>query len=87
MADIWTGKHIGEVKTEADFNRLDSLLTVTFPALDRLSLVIEQNASLLNEDDMARLQEIAVSIGEKVDSAARIAGIDPSSVNPSHPTE
>lgn len=87
QADVWTGKHIGEVKTETDFNRLDSLLTVTFPALDQLSFVIEQNASLLNEADMERLQQIAVSIGEKVDSAARVAGIDPSSVNPSHSTE
>lgn len=86
-ADAWTGKHIGEVKTEADFNRLDSLLTVTFPALDRLSLVIEQNASLLNESDMEQLQQIALSIGEKVDSAARVAGIDPSSVIPSSPSE
>lgn len=83
-ANVWTGKHISEVKSEADFNRLDSLLTVTFPALDRLSLVIEQNASMLNEADMERLQQIAVSIGEKVDSAARVAGIDPTSVNPSY---
>lgn len=53
-----------------------------FPFIEVYSSILESCAPDISEQQMEILQATAISMGNRLDSAARVAGIDPSEVTP-----
>lgn len=75
-ADRWTGEQLTGVRTREQFDTVESRYLQRFPYIDIFSMVLEQYASQISEEQMDKLQAIALSLGDKVDRAAKAAGID-----------
>ncbi len=86
-ADKWTGENVGSVHSPADLDSLEARYLRQFPYLEIYSMILENYADVITPEQLDRLQATAESLGEKVDKAARAAGIDPSEVNPLHNAE
>lgn len=81
-ADAWTGLHIASVHGKDDFDRMDSMYIELFPFMDIFSLILEDNAHIITDRQMKELELTAMSMGSKIDSAARAAHIDPNEFTP-----
>lgn len=83
-ADRWTGRNIAAIRSQADFDSLEARYLRAYPYMEAFSAILEQYAVQISSAQMERLQATAISMGAKVDSAAKRAGIDPATVNPLH---
>ncbi|MCM1347897.1 MAG: hypothetical protein NC338_00675 [Firmicutes bacterium] len=81
-ADEWTAKNIVSVRTVADFDSLDARYVREFPYMEVYSMILENNASEITDQQMQQLQATAVSMGAKLDSASRALGLDPAETVP-----
>lgn len=81
-AEAWIGRNIKGVRTRADFDRLDSAYMKRFPFIEVYSSILESYAPDISEQQMELLQAAAISMGNRLDSASRVAGMDPSDVTP-----
>jgi len=82
-ADRWTGENLVNIHTPQQFDSIEALYIKTFPYIEMYSSILEQYADFISEEQMNRLQATAISLGEKVDRAAKAAGMDPESIKAS----
>lgn len=79
-ADAWTRLRLKNVETEQQFDELDAAYRSAFPYIEDFSEILEQYAPAISESQMKRMQQIALSMGNAVDSVATALGMTP----PSH---
>ena len=75
QADSWIRLQFRSVKTEADFDSVEARYQRNFPYLEAYSAILEQYAGSISEAQLKRVKDVALSMGNSVDSIAAAIGI------------